>query len=192
MLKWIDDCPNDLFSALTYQGGSEWRKTLITEFKNNKQVISFINNLDDKSLHELMTNLAGHDLNSLEEAFLKYMNDDRPTCFICYTVKGFGLPLAGHKDNHSGIMNLQQFELYQKKMKIDKGNEWKKTEGLNISKKEFNKIMTSNPLAEVKRELSDEKIRTLLSANHMIKVARRTVTKYREEAGIGSTRVRKD
>ena len=27
---------------------------------------------------------------------------DRPTCFIAYTIKGFGLPFAGHKDNHAG------------------------------------------------------------------------------------------
>ena len=40
--------------------------------------------------------------------------------------------------------------------------------------------------------LSDEKLRTILSTNHQIKVARRTVTKYREEAGIGSTRLRKN
>ena len=26
ILKWIDDCPNDLFSALTFQGGKAWRK----------------------------------------------------------------------------------------------------------------------------------------------------------------------
>jgi pyruvate dehydrogenase E1 component len=29
------------------------------------------------------------------------VNDARPTCFIAY-VKGYGLPLAGHKDNHAG------------------------------------------------------------------------------------------
>jgi pyruvate dehydrogenase E1 component len=23
--------------------------------------------------------------------------------FIAYTIKGFGLPLAGHKDNHAGL-----------------------------------------------------------------------------------------
>ena len=28
ILEWIDDCPNDLFSALTLQGGKAWRSTL--------------------------------------------------------------------------------------------------------------------------------------------------------------------
>ena len=39
--------------------------------------------------------------------------------------------------------------------------------------------------------LSDESLRSLLSSKYLIKVARRTVTKYREEAGIGSTRIRR-
>ena len=41
------------------------------------------------------------------------------------------------------------------------------------------------------KPLSDENIRILLSTKHQVNVARRTVTKYREKAGISSTRVRK-
>jgi RNA polymerase sigma-54 factor len=39
--------------------------------------------------------------------------------------------------------------------------------------------------------LSDEGLRALLSTKYLVKVARRTVTKYREEAGIDSSRARK-
>ena len=108
ILEWIDQCPNDLFSALTFQGGAEWRKTLNRDFKNNKDVLGIVARHSDEDLHKLMTNLAGHDLYSLDEAFSKNLSNEKPTCFICYTVKGFGLPLAGHKDNHSGIMNEEQ------------------------------------------------------------------------------------
>ena len=51
-----------------------------------------------------MSNLGGHDLPSLLEAFEKAREHDRPVCFIAYTIKGFGLPLAGHKDNHAGLL----------------------------------------------------------------------------------------
>ena len=78
-----------------------------------------------------MTNLAGHDMDSLEVAFSKYLKNDQPTCFICYTVKGFGLPLAGHKDNHSGIMNEHQFNDYKKLMKIRKAKNGTKLKELN-------------------------------------------------------------
>ena len=36
ILNWIDDCPNDLFSALTFQGGEGWRKALSEDFKNDR------------------------------------------------------------------------------------------------------------------------------------------------------------
>ena len=48
-----------------------------------------------------MCNLGGHDLELLLDTF-NGIDHDRPTCFIAYTIKGMGLPLAGHKDNHSG------------------------------------------------------------------------------------------
>ena len=160
ILNWIDDCPNDLFSALTYQGGSEWRKTLNKNFNNDKKVLALIEKYDDDGLHSLMTNLAGHDLLSLEKAFLKYENNNTPTCFICYTVKGFGLPLAGHKDNHSGIMNLEQFKLYKKQMKVNEGKEWNKTEGLQASLPHFEQFIATNILANSKhsRVMKDKKI----------------------------------
>ena len=46
---------------------------------------------------------------------------DRPTCFIAYTVKGFGLPLAGHKDNHAGLMTVAQIETLRDAMMSAKG-----------------------------------------------------------------------
>ena len=52
-----------------------------------------------------MTNLGGHDMETVLEAFHASAQDDQPTCFIAYTIKGFGLPFAGHKDNHAGLMN---------------------------------------------------------------------------------------
>ena len=155
ILKWIDDCPNDLFSALTYQGGKDWRKTLLEVFSNDKNTLHLIQSFNDQELNNLMTNLAGHDVESLEIAFSKYTNSDKPTCFICYTVKGFGLPLAGHKDNHSGIMNNDQFNDYKKLMKIREGNEWNKTEGIELNINELNSIVKSNPLSKCNREFSE-------------------------------------
>ena len=90
---------------------------------------------------------------NLKIGFSKYLNSDKPTCFICYTVKGFGLPLAGHKDNHSGIMNNEQFDEYTKLMKIRKGQEWNKTEGIKLNDNELNSIVASNPLSKCNREL---------------------------------------
>ena len=59
-----------------------------------------------------MTNLGGHDLEAVLEAF-HGVADDRPHCFIAYTVKGWGLPFAGHKDNHAGLMTPDQMAALQ-------------------------------------------------------------------------------
>jgi len=144
ILHWIDQCPNDLFSALTFQGGKAWRNALLDDFRRDIDVINFVKPLDDNVLHELMTNLAGHDLEELSRVFSSSKKSKKPTCFICYTVKGFGLPLAGHKDNHSGIMNKQQFKIYQSSMNIQEGREWHKTEGLKISEENLDIFLSKN------------------------------------------------
>ena len=46
-------------------------------------------------------------METLVEAF-DAAQDDVPTLFIAWTIKGFGLPFAGHKDNHAGLMNPTQ------------------------------------------------------------------------------------
>ena len=62
-----------------------------------------------------MTNLAGNDMQAVLDAF-EDVDDDTPTCFIAYTIKGQGLPFAGHKDNHSGLMTLDQMAGFKKGM----------------------------------------------------------------------------
>ena len=52
------------------------------------------------------------------------IDHDRPTCFIAYTIKGWGTPLAGHKDNHAGVMNTAQFASFRAGMKVSEGREW--------------------------------------------------------------------
>ena len=68
----------------------------------------------------------------------------------------------------------------------------KNEEGNDVTAKELKKFITILISKEdSNRPLSDEKLRTLLWTKYLIKVARRTVTKYRKEAGISSTRIRK-
>ena len=158
ILEWIDQCPNDLFSALTFQGGEEWRRYLEEDFKNNKKVSLLLKKFNDEELHDLMTNLAGHDIQTLDKTFSLHLESDIPTCFICYTVKGFGLPLEGHKDNHSGLMNNSQFNNFKEIMKIRSGREWDKLEGLNLSRKVFEKIISSNAFHKKSKLYESQKI----------------------------------
>lgn len=121
--EWIDNCPNADYAALTYQGGAAWRERLLADIGKKHHVKKLLDSFDDEALSGLMTNLGGHCVETLVDAF-DGANDDRPTLFIAYTVKGFGTPLAGHKDNHSGMMNVPQMERFRADMGIDEGTEW--------------------------------------------------------------------
>ncbi|MEO0441234.1 MAG: transketolase [Pseudomonadota bacterium] len=127
--QWIESCPNADFAALTYQGGPAWRERLLADIGEKPNVGKLLADFDDGALADLMTNLGGHCVETLSDAF-DACDDDRPTLFIAYTVKGFGLPLAGHKDNHSGMMNPTQMDGYRKSLGIAEGAEWERYGGL--------------------------------------------------------------
>ncbi|HXX25864.1 MAG TPA: transketolase [Pseudolabrys sp.] len=129
---WIDNCPNSLYSALVFAGGAAWRKRLNDEIGDQGDVSRLIEKRSDAELAALMNNLGGHDLQTVLEAF-RSIKHDKPTCFICYTIKGFGLPFAGHKDNHSGLMTPAQMDTFRAANHVTPGHEWDKFEGLPFS-----------------------------------------------------------
>ena len=126
---WIENCPNAEFAVLTYQGGAAWRARLTADIGGKPHVKKLLDSFEDDGLAALMTNLGGHCVESLMDAF-DSADDERPTLFIAYTVKGYGLPLAGHKDNHSGMMNPGQIDQLRMAMGIEAGEEWEPFAGL--------------------------------------------------------------
>lgn len=126
---WIDQCPNAEYAALTYKGGAAWRERMNADLADKKQTLKLIESMDDDTLQELMTKLGGHCVETLLDAFAE-ANDDVPTLFIAYTVKGYGLPFAGHKDNHAGLMNPTQIADLRSSMGIEEGQEWEPFAGL--------------------------------------------------------------
>jgi len=143
--EWIEACPNQLYSALTFGGGAAWRARLRDELGDQGEVTALLDRRTDAELAALMGNLGGHDMPSLLEAFEAAKAHDRPVCFICYTIKGFGLPLAGHKDNHAGLMNLQQVETLRQAMGVRPGHEWDRFEGLATPPERLQAFLSAVP-----------------------------------------------
>ena len=143
---WIDKCPNQLYSALVFQGGAAWRRRLLDDLGDKDPVTRLLDKRSDAELARLMTNLAGHDLPTLLQAFAA-VDHDRPICFIAYTIKGFGLPFAGHKDNHAGLMTPTQIEAFRETMQIRPGHEWDRFEGLQTSPADLQAFLDQSPLA---------------------------------------------
>ncbi|MFL5284692.1 MAG: 1-deoxy-D-xylulose-5-phosphate synthase N-terminal domain-containing protein [Rhodopila sp.] len=142
---WIDDCPNSLYSALTFQGGAAWRQALLADLGRSK-ARAIIDELTDDELGALMTNLGGHDIETVIETLRAAAADgDQPTCFIAYTIKGMGLPFAGHKDNHAGLMSKEQMEQFRQEMNIHPGHEWDPFEGLDVLEAELRDFLRDCP-----------------------------------------------
>jgi len=140
---WIDTCPNQLFSALTYQGGAAWRARLMDDIGDQGPVTALLDARSDEEIATLMTDLGGHCMASLTEAF-DAIDHDRPTLFLAYTVKGWGTPLAGHKDNHAGLMNPTQMAGFQRDMGVGAGREWDKDAALQDSR-QATKFLANRP-----------------------------------------------
>ncbi|WP_426267816.1 transketolase [Sphingomonas sp. LHG3443-2] len=124
---WLEALPNADHSAMLYQGGGAWRARIDRDLGDTAK--PFLASVDDDQLAALMSDLGGHCLESLTEAFAA-CQDDLPTLFIAWTVKGYGLPFAGHKDNHAGLMNPTQFAAYRDSLGITAGEEWEPLAGL--------------------------------------------------------------
>ena len=130
--QWIDDCPNTLYSAMVFKGGAAWRERLEHDLGRVAGMRAIFDEFDDERLARLMTNLAGHDIEAVVEAFEAAADSDEPTCFIAYTIKGFGLPFAGHKDNHAGLMSVEQMDELRRRHCIERGAEWDRFAGLDL------------------------------------------------------------
>ncbi|MGY3293233.1 pyruvate dehydrogenase E1 component [Bradyrhizobium sp. LM3.6] len=151
--RWIDNCPNALYAALCFQGGTAFRKHLHDEIGDQGPITKLIDKRSDDELLALMSNLGGHDMASMLEAF-ESIDHDRPVCFIAYTIKGVGLPFQGHKDNHAGLMTVAQMEKYRDSQNIRPGHEWDRYEGLAQDAAELDAFLARVPFNQDGRRLT--------------------------------------
>ncbi len=142
---WIDACPNQLYSALTYQGGAAWRERLMNEIGDQGVVTELLDWRSDEELAVLMGNLGGHDIDVLLEAFAEAETGEEPTLFVCYTVKGHGLPLAGHKDNHACLLTPAQMENFRRAMGVRPGLEREPWGGSGLAAERLNRLVAETP-----------------------------------------------
>ena len=142
--NWIDHCPNSLYSALIFQGGAAWRQQLLDDIGDQGAATALIERRNNSELQTLMTNLGGHCLASLAETFAS-VDHDRPVVFVVYTIKGWRTPLAGHKDNHAGLMTVEQMRKFQADMGVPEGAEWDLHAGLTVAPAEFDRFLAAAP-----------------------------------------------
>src|SRR4051794_7798435 len=147
-----------MYAALCFQGGTAFRKRLRDEIGDQGEVSALIERRSDDELLALMSNLGGHDMASMCEAF-EAIDHDRPVCFIAYTIKGVGLPFQGHKDNHAGLMTPTQMEKWRAAQNIRPGHEWDRFEGLSQQASALEAFLKAAPFnREGRRRLTAPRI----------------------------------
>jgi pyruvate dehydrogenase E1 component len=116
----IDAMPNPEYQRLLRCRPDELRTRLPG---GDESIAGLIAGLDDAALARAIRNLGGHDLGALDAAFLA-IADDRPTVIMAYTIKGYGLPVEGHPQNHSALLTEEQIAELAASLGTDPGQPW--------------------------------------------------------------------
>lgn len=123
---WIDDCPNVEYQSLCRADGAHIRE-VITHWRGQRddQLARLLAELSDDEVKALALNLGGHDLPRIVEAFSTAERvKGQPVAILAYTIKGWGLPIAGHFENHAAQLTHEQIDLLRENLGILPGHEW--------------------------------------------------------------------
>ncbi len=120
---WIDEMPNERYQSLFGLTPAEVRTAFLDGAP--PQVHQICAGLDDEALVALVTDLGGHDMAALLEAFAACdAVTDRPSVVFAYTVKGWGLPIAGNPRNHSALLAPEQVSALREAFGLTAETEW--------------------------------------------------------------------
>jgi pyruvate dehydrogenase E1 component len=120
---WIDHLPNEQYQSLFGMEGAALRKQFLDGAP--PEVEQFIAQLDDEELGPLVTDLGGHDVDAMLQAYRQCdAVTDKPSVVFAYTVKGWGLPTAGNPRNHSALLTTEQVDALRTQHGLDRETEW--------------------------------------------------------------------
>ena len=120
---WMDALPNERYQSLFGLDPAALRERFLDGAP--VQVGELLGPLSDAEVAELVTDLGGHDLVSMLEAYAACdAVTDRPSVVFAYTVKGWGLPIAGNPRNHSALLTPAQVDALRERTGLTREGEW--------------------------------------------------------------------
>ncbi len=124
---WFDEIPNEQYQSLFGLTPKEARIRFLEGSPDG--VSDFLGKYSDQDLFEILTDLGGHDITSLLETFKECDEvEDKPSVVFAYTIKGWHLPIAGDKRNHSAQISKKQLDELRALSGLNESNEWNKFE----------------------------------------------------------------
>jgi pyruvate dehydrogenase E1 component len=120
---WIDAMPNEQYQSLFGLAADAVRKQFLDGAPD--EVAALVRDVSDEELVPLVTDLGGHDLDAMLEAYRQCdAVTDRPSVVFAYTIKGWGLPIAGNPRNHSALLTKEQIDAFRGEVGLDVDSEW--------------------------------------------------------------------
>jgi pyruvate dehydrogenase E1 component len=130
--EWFDDVSNAEYQTLLRIPPEAYKAQLLEQVGGRSaEARALVERFDGATLRQNIMHLAGHDMQLICEAYDRAAQvQDRPVAILAYTIKGYGLPLAGHKDNHSGLLSGEEIEALRERLGVPKGREFDPLAGL--------------------------------------------------------------
>ena len=119
----IDSMSNEWYQSLFGMHGDALRNTFLIDA--DKAVRAIADDRNDADLRALVTDLGGHDHQVLLDGFAECdAVDDRPSVVFAYTIKGWGLPIAGDPMNHAALLTEEQIDAFRSALGLSELTEW--------------------------------------------------------------------
>ncbi len=119
----IDQMTNEAYQELFALDGADVRRKFLMGADDS--VRRFADGLDDAELKAVVTDLGGHDLGLLLDTYRACDEvTDRPSVVFAYTIKGYGLPMAGDPMNHAALLSEEQIDVFRASIGLDADTEW--------------------------------------------------------------------
>lgn len=123
----IDLMSNDEYQSLLRTAKPELLVDQLCRFngKPDGDLLRLLARENPAEICSLIADLGGHDLGKILGAFREANTvTDRPVAIVAYTVKGWGLPIAGDPANHSRLLTVDQIALLRDRHGIAEGGEF--------------------------------------------------------------------
>jgi pyruvate dehydrogenase E1 component len=121
--RYIDALSNEEYQSLFAYRGSDLRDRFLAGA--DPAVAKSVSDVPDRELGALIHNLGGHDLPTLVDRYRRCDADtQRPSVVLAYTIKGWGLPMAGDPLNHAALLTAEQVESIRSSVGLAEATEW--------------------------------------------------------------------
>ncbi|MGI9658087.1 MAG: pyruvate dehydrogenase, partial [Gaiellaceae bacterium] len=122
----IDEMPNQLYQSLFAASEEVVHEALLRDLSpgDRARLATLLEEYRGQEA-SLIQDLGGHDLADLLDAYATARRDtSRPTVLFAYTIKGWGLPMAGHPMNHSALLSGEEIAALREGFGLTDATEW--------------------------------------------------------------------